>query len=752
MMDKIQILEEKNMTSMEMFGNAKWVAPEQDCTSPYIRREFTVADCSDASIIICGLGFFELYINGSRVSDYLLVPANSQYESRDLKKFGYPIGDTISFRIYCIKYDVSKYLREGRNAIGVRLGSGWYDQRRRKAEGDVAYGYEKLCFKLTLGDGTQVLSDENMLWAPSEITFNNIYIGERHDYALEQVGFSLPDFDASGWNKVNTVDAPVSNFYIQTCPPDRVIRTIEPKLVKRFDDVSVYDAGEAITGWAVIKSLADGAQITAHYADEILDDCTLTFRSVGGDNVQREIFDNTSVGREYQPRFCWHGFRYFEVSNNAEPVRVLVVHSDCPVTSDFDSDSEVLNWLYRTFVRTQLDNMHCGVPSDCPHIERLGYTGDGQLCAESAMLMLDSREFYRKWLADIADCQDVNNGHVQHTAPFMGGGGGPSGWGGAIVVVPYVFYRCYGEKGILEEFLPKMLKYFDYMLSRSENGLVWREEENGWCLGDWCAPVEYPGEPPYVKSRALIPETYVNTALLVKFMQTAIEVSEIIGRTEMTAHLPAEIDKMKRALTVAYYSPMLHSFVGDIQGANSYAIDIGLGDDGTLTETVKKYTARGMLDTGIIASDILPRVLFERGQEQLAFDLMTSKGDISFYYMMTHGATTLWEDWHPERSLNHPMFGAMTRYIFTFLLGIGQEKESAGFEKVRIAPKLVNGMDRASGHITTLRGKIAVAFTKTEEKADFTVTLDKGMSGVFELGGTTAQLHEGENRITVGLK
>ncbi len=742
------------MTQTEMFGKAQWVAPSSDCSGPYLRREFDCGEFKSASISICGLGFFELYINGKKVSDDLLVPANSQFEKRNLAKFGYPITDTLSYRTYCLRYDLTDYLRAGKNAVGVRLGNGWYNQSRYKSEGDVRYGSIKLCFRIEIVNDdlsvSEILSDGKMKWSQSEIVSDNIYLGEQHDYSLEKMGYDTPGFDDSDWNAVCEAPAPDCDFQLQTCPADKVIRTIIPVEVKNLGDVTIYDAGEAVSGFAVVRS--DGGRVTVRYADELLDDCSLTFDSTGGDNkIQQDIFENVSDGRDYYPRFCWHAFRYFEVSNNAKPEKVLVVHSDCPVTSSFDSDSEVLNWLYKTYLRTQLDNMHCGVPSDCPHIERLGYTGDGQLCAEAAMLMLDSREFYRKWLGDISDCQDVKNGHVQHTAPFMGGGGGPAAWGGAIVVVPYMFYRCYGEKDILDEFLPKILKYFDYMLSRSEDGLVVREEEGGWCLGDWCAPVAYNLPEPHVKSRCLIPEAYVNTALFVKFMQMAIEMSEIIGKSEMTAHLPAVIDRCKRALKNAYYSPMFNCFCGDVQGASSYAADIGMGDSKLITAIVQKYSKHGMLDTGIVATDILPRILFETGNEQLAFDLMTSKGDISFHYMMAHGATTLWEDWHPERSRNHPMFGALTRYLFTYFLGIRQQPGSAGFEKPLISPCLVDGMDRASGYITTVRGKIEVSYVKNKNSADFTVTLPEGVSAVFEFGGKTSSLKQGKNVLSVSL-
>ena len=109
-----------------------------------------------------------------------------------------------------------------------------------------------------------------------------------------------------------------------------------------------------------------------------------------------------------------------------------VIHTDVAVTSSFSCSDPVLNWLYEAYIRTQLDNYHGCIPSDCPHRERLGYTGDGQLTAETAMLLLDTKELYRKWYQDILDSQGAETGHIPHTAPFLGGGGGPGGWGCAV--------------------------------------------------------------------------------------------------------------------------------------------------------------------------------------------------------------------------------------------------------------------------------------------------------------------------------
>ncbi|NMP38458.1 MAG: family 78 glycoside hydrolase catalytic domain [Clostridiales bacterium] len=740
------------MKSSEMFASAKWIAPAQECLGPCFRREFFADDVASAEITICGLGFFELLVNGKKVSRDLLVPAWSQYEDRGADCFANQKTDSMSYRIWCMKYDLGSSLRSGKNALGVRLGSGWYDLRIGGKSQRERCGRIKLCFKLEIthksGEKEYVLSDENVLWAQGELLESSIYTGERYDFALAHNGFDEPGFDASDWHAPEILEAPESEFFVQTCPADAVVRTITPKLVVESGGKRIYDAGEAITGFAAVSPAEDGACLTVRYAEALSPDGSLDFDSTGWEEkIQQDIFKNTRAGEEYYPHFCWHAFRYIEISEGASLLEVRVVNSDCPVTSSFDSDNEVLNWLYRTYIRTQLDNMHCGVPSDCPHIERLGYTGDGQLCAEAAMLMLDSREFYRKWLEDIADCQDVNTGHVQHTAPFMGGGGGPAGWGGAIVVVPYMFYRCYGEKDVLERFLPGMIKYLDYMLSRSENGLVYHEVDGEWCLGDWCSPAEYHGAQPEVVSRCLIPESYVNTAMLIKFIRMTTEMSEIVGKPELTRRFAAEAEKCARAVKNAYYSPMYKDFCGDVQGANCFAVDAGIAGRDTVESTVKKYKKRGMLDTGIFATDVLPRVLFENGEAQLAFDLLTSDGEISFAYMMKHAATTLWEDWHIERSMNHPMFGAATRYLLTCLLGISQQEGSSGFEKPLIAPKLVNGLDRASGHITTVRGVIAVSFVKSEGFADFEITVP--CDALFVLAEQSIQLTEGKNAFRV---
>ncbi len=720
----------------ELFGSAEWVTCESGCTSPVIKGSFFIEKPERAEVTVCGLGFFRLWINGREVSEDKFVPVNSQYCKRDLTAFEYPITDELSYRTYAVRYDISKFLVGGENDIRAVLGCGWFAQKKRNAEGYTKYGDIKLCYKIDAEDRDGKLytfvSDEKLLWRQSRITENNIYFGEAHDMDLSD---ELTARD--GFKKVIKAPAHETEFFIQDCPADRVTRIIEPKKLVDLGAVSVYDMGENISGYPVVAATEDGAYITVRCSEEINADGTLNFDSCDPGQIQCDEYRNAKKGEECMPWFTWRGFRYFELTNNAKLVRCEVVHSDCAVTSAFESDSEMLNWLYDAYIRTQLSNMHSGVPSDCPHIERLGYTGDGQLCCEAAMMLLDSQKFYQKWLEDISDCQSTDNGHVQHTAPFMGGGGGPAGWGGAIAVVPYEMYKIYGDRETFRRYLPKILRYFDYLDSRSSGGLVCREEQGGWCLGDWCTP-----EP------IAICEPFVNTALYVKQMLMTKEAAEAIGENETAQMLGRRIEEKRQAILNAYYSPQTGSFIGDVQGANSFATDIGLGGERAYENTRKKYSAADSFDTGIFGTDILTRVLFERGDANTAFRLLTSEGKGSFYNMKKQGATTIWENWDGERSHSHPMFGAATRYLFSFILGITQEKTSAGYEHILIAPQIPDGLNYASGHITTVRGKISVTFKRTESEADFYVTVPQRAR--FTYGSDCEfELRDGENHIHI---
>lgn len=707
------------MKHREIFSNARWLSPMQNLDAALFRCEFELEDeVGKAEINIVGLGYFKLYINGMRVGCDEFVPAYSDYHDRPDMSLNYPLNDEWSHRIYVMKYDIKKYLHKGKNVLGVMVGGGFYHQTQRYAEGRMNYGNIKLCYLINV-DSKEIYSNRHdVKCSRGFFEKSNLFYGEELDFT---------GFDRS-WNTVGgeLIDAetpleiapPKTEFYFQECPADKVIETLKPELVKDFGDYSVYRIERNISGYPVVRCEHSGETVVMECAENLNSDLTLNNMSVGY-NTQRQIEKIiTDDGKLFHPYFCWFGFRYFTLSNNAKPTEIRVIHADVAVTSEFECSDETLNWYRDAFVNTQLSNMHGGVPSDCPHRERLGYTGDGQLTCNAVFTQFDAESFYRKWIADILDCQDKTTGHVHHTAPFAGGGGGPAGWGGAIINVPYHFYRHYGDRAELENIFPSMEKYADYMESRCVDGLVAREETDGWCLGDWCTP-----------EKIEIPEDFVNTTMYISLLKKLIFCAKAVG---------AEFDKYENLIAAhsesvkkKYFDQKTGNFISDVQGANAFAINCGLGDERTLANTVDKYSKNCEFDTGIFGTEILLSVLYDNGYGSLATELLANKKNYSFEFMRQSGATTLWETWNGDASHSHPMFGASTEFLFENILGIKQTENSVRYDEIMISPVFPEFLDFAQGCITTPHGKISISWQRENGKIKVSIELCSGIFAVF---------------------
>ena len=706
----------------ELFDRAVWIAPADRDVFPVIRATFSLDNVPAQSVLhIIGFGGYIAYLNGHRVSEDLFLPLNTDFEDRD-----YPSGEETGHRILCDRYPVSSLLRPGKNVLAVLLGKGWYTG----VPHEKPFGDKKLCFRLLdREDGrTLAVSDTAARWAPSFVTAGEFTRGEVQDFTVWEDAMLKPDYDDGSWPTVVAARAPESRYFLSDCPRDRVVQVLTPTLLRRDENGALYDAGLNLSGYPVLRG--HSGQVSVRVS-EILDADGNLSEFYG----HKQYLDYT-VGdgeRLLYPRFCWLGFRYFYVTGDCEVVAVHKTHADVALTSAFDSDNETLNWIHRAFVNTQLCNMHNGIPSDCPQIERRGYTGDGQLVCRAVMQTLGARDFYRKWLNDIADCQDRISGHVQYTAPYTHSGGGPGGWGSAIVTVPYEFWKAYGDEEPMREMFDGMLAYFRYLEEHSDCDLVTSDRAGEWCLGDWCVP-----------HGVILPPPFVNNYFYIKSMRRVIEMARVIGREEIIPTLEARIEARSRVLLAAYYNQKDGDFLGNVQGANAFALDIGLGDDRAFEHLVAHYEKETYYDTGIFGTDIVTRLLFERGRGDLAVRLLTAAEPHGFGRWMREGSTTLWEYfdyWRNgvTRSYSHPMFGAVVGYFYEYLLGITQREGSVGYEKVRICPMMIDGLHRVSGYISVPRGTIGVSYEREGERLHLTVDIPTGVSAEVVLPGVMSQ-------------
>ena len=726
------------MTHQQVFGNAVFLGKKdaRDKDFSVLYSSFTLGESFGR--ITCralGLGFFRLFVNGVCVNPDGFLPLSSNFEFRDEK----PKGEIQSGkRTYVPELDITELVRSGKNELAIHYGGGWYTFPYNY------FGEPKVIFAL-LDDGKFIhgssLDDSIGESYVSDYYFTNL---EAHDYSA---------YNASK-RESPVLAKPLDTEYMFTsCPTDAKMRELTPKKIFDNGDVTVWDAGENVSGYPEIKvSAPAGDTVTVRMSEE-----ALATGEINPKYHHKQRFTVVSDGNERvcRPEFTWFGFRYFELSKGAVPTSVAVVHANVERVSTFSSDNETLGWIHDTFVNTMLGNLHTGHPSDCPHLERLGYTGDGQLTANAAMYTVGVRELYRKWLEDIADSQDTLSGHVPYTAPYCWAGGGPGGWGSAIVEVPWQFYRHFGEREILEKYYPAMKRYIDYLDEHSHGDIVTSEQPGQWCLGDWCTP--YDGPDGFLEQRQqhiVMPPAFVNTYFKIKSLRSLARIAKILGKQDESEGFSARADKTLDTLRAVYFDIYNRTYFNNIHGACAFAMDAGHEDERMTAALVEYYTRLGYLDTGIFGTDIVPRVLFEKGYGKLATDLLAGDGELGFERWRRLGATTFWEYWHngADRSHFHPMFGAPVAYLFEYILGVRQTEDSAGFSSVVISPVMTERIGRLFGSFRTPRGEIAVAYERREGEADFTVTVPEGCRAVFKLGGTERTLTVGENRFTANVE
>lgn len=721
----------------EALRQSKWIVTPQEFECPVIIKKFNVNNIKQAYITVSALGNFLLYLNGKRIGKEYFLPSNSLYCERNTAEFLYPIHSKFTYRCYYTVYNITEYIKNGCNTMEIALGNGWYRQTERTAEGNVAFGNRLgAIFAISFCDdsGDQIFnSDGSELCRTSNLVKSDLFYGEIYDSRIKEYQTAHTEI----------IELPHTLLTADDAPPDRIIRELEPRLIYSEDNRKLYDIGENISGFVTLQTSAPaGEKIRIRFSDAVKEN-KLSFIGTGDGYKspagKAQIMEDTVICNGetvvFEPQFLWHAFRYFEIYGDAEPLTAKEIHSDVPVTSHFECDCRELNWLYDSYIRGQLGNMHQGVPTDCPHRERLGYTGDGQVCAPAAMIMLDAKAFYKKWIRDIFDSQDKKSGHIPHTAPFAGGGGGPGGWGMAAITVPYYYYKIYGDITPAAENYSGIKKWIQYLCEHSENGLIIKEEPNGWCLGDWASPEAMRLEP-----------VYVNTCLFIRALKFAKFIAEKLGKHEDAEHFEYIAKSAAYSVDEKFFDTATSDYAGGKQGANAFSLAAGLGNAETVENLKVFYKKLGCFDTGFLATDLLTEVLFENGEADTAIGLMSSHSVGGFGYQMDMGATTLWESWDYNNSLNHPMFGACSRMIFAGILGIGQEKESVGFEKTVISPKIPSQINFAHGYITVGNGKIEVNWKKDGNYIYYNIRIPESVSAVFETKEYKKILKHGENR------
>jgi alpha-L-rhamnosidase len=676
----------------------------------WYKRAFKPArEVTHARLYICGLGFFEAYLNGQKIGDHVLDAGQSDYEAF----------------AYYQTFDVGNLVTEDENCLSVLVGDGWYNQDRGFCLPSLRYGKPGLIAKLILhhadGSVTTIGTDSSWRWAESKIRLSNIYLGEVVDFRLQREDWADP-FSFDGWKPAMTV-SPLSPMLVpQDFEPARKIREIEPVEVKQTGPESwVFDVGKNISGWVKIRfNEASGKEIRIR-CTEMLDEET------GGlENVPRSFWwchgapqnhllvadGNPQV---WEPSFNYHAFQYFEVSGTSRKpdVTAVEVFSDVRQTGFFESSDPLLNEIFRMGVDTHYMNMH-SILEDCPHREKCQWGGDLHSSWATGFYAMDSAPFYRQqvrvFYTGRMDPRGIpgNIGVGKRITTSLT----DFSWGVSPLFIAWRSYKMYGDLDTARHYYREMKRYLEYFEENSEDYIPVEAAH-----GDHAYPLVVDREP---QDKRLI------SAL--NFFAAANRFSELAGALGNTADADWSEDlagRISTSIHKRYYDPERDTFGNGTHDSLALAFDLPpSGERPRVVSSLADVYLRngGQFDGGFMSYHIYPE-LSRNGYVDLAYEMLMNPDYPGIAWSIeTFGATSVWERYvrpnekgmaglqrvsHAHHAMNHP-----SAWMLTDLLGIQANPLYPGFQNFILAPRIPEKLDWAKGSVETLHGKITSAWRR----------------------------------------
>ncbi len=726
------------------------------CPSPVLRKEFNLnKKIKFARIYVTSLGLYELKLNGEIITNSLFTPGWTSYKKR------------LQYQVY----DVTNFLKNGKNVVGVTLGDGWF---RGHLAGWIKdnrnfYG-EKLALLMQLNieyeDNTTetIITDSSWKSSTGPILCSDIYNGETYDARLEKI-------DWKNSKKVEVLnhskpERPVRYDILiaQIAPPVKRIQEVKPvEIIKTPKGETVIDFGQNMVGWVKFKVKGKpGDKVVLRHA-EILDfEGNFYVANLKGAKQTIEyILKSSNTEEIFEPHFTFQGFRFVAVDQfpgelDLENFVGIVVHSEMKQTGKFECSEPLINKLQQNILWGQKDNF-LDVPTDCPQrSERLGWTGDAQVFVETAAFNMDVASFFTKWLGDLKADQ-FDDGSVTHIVPYIPvlgeGGAGSAAWADSATIIPWIIYKKYGDVRILENQYESMKAWVNFMKKEAGDSCL---HTSGFHYGDWLAFAtdrsDYPGA---TTSKEIISSAFFaySTSLLIKS-------AKVLNKIVDVEFYEKFLKKIKTAFQNEFITPN-----GRVASNTQTAYLLALAFD-LVPEELKESTAKklaedvkkfGHITTGFVGTPFICHVLSKFGYNDLAYKLLNRKEYPSWLYPITKGATTIWERWDgikPDGSINtksafssneddmmnsfnHYAYGAIGDWMYKTVAGIKQSEKSSGYKNIIINPCPGGNLTFAKAELETMYGKIVSNWKKENEKTIFEVEIPPNTTAkVFVPSGT----------------
>lgn len=660
--------------------------------APLFRKKFDCEKTGESVLEISAAGLYRVFLNGKELTKGFFAPYISNPDHV----------------VYYDEYSLDGILKKQDNELLVLLGNGF-----NNVNDNGIWDFEDASFrsapKFYLSiyvDGEQIITtDETFEVYSSPITFDDLHCGEWYDARLEKTVFETQ-------SKPVLVESPKGEYRKCTAQPITLEKEMKPVAISKGADGYLYDFGENNTG--IFRLVLDGAegQIIDLTFTELRDGNNPDKRSISfgersvEDYIQRDRYICKEGIQEYIPSFTYHGFQYVYVQGITEKqatdtlLTYLVIHSNIEQRAKFQCSNETINKIQECVLRSDISNFHY-FPTDCPHREKNGWTGDIAVSAEQLAYNFDTYNSLREWLYMVRKSQ-LKSGEIAGIVPTTGWGyawGNGLVWDNVLVEVPYQLYRFHGKQEIVEENVAAIWSYLGYMKNmRNSDGLF------AYGLGDWC-------EAGAVREDVCKTPLEITASLsAIDLLQKASVLFRIVGENDKANEAKAfEID-VREAFRKKFVDNNVVSCLS--QTAQSMALSLGIFEEQErdaayqeLLQIIEKNNNRFCI--GIVGARYLFDVLSEFGNSELALELVADPAFPSYGYLIDRGATTLWEAFHDYKedgerierkdgeshivSFNHHFYGSVSTWFFQRLAGLNV----ISAKEILVSPCIECGLDWA---------------------------------------------------------
>jgi alpha-L-rhamnosidase len=743
--------------------SARWIEPTEAERAPHVLvKEFHLdAPPAFGRLYATAHGIYECFLNGLRVGDFELTPGFTSYSSHLLVQ----------------AYDVTDLLTAGRNHWEVVLSDGWFRGQlgfRRRVDGWGA----SLGFLGQLETPTRIVATgPDWESASGPLLRADLIAGQIEDHRL-----GIADLQP-----VLMSDAPLGPLTWSPAPPVRRTEFLRPISVTRVGlDRQVVDLGQNINGWLRLTNLGSaGSHIKLVHGEAIEPSGDVTQENLlmdAPDDVSAQPFQVDEVtaagveGEVFEPRHTTHGFRYARIEGHPHrltpaDLEGVMVHSDLRRTGWFRCSDEELNGFHDIADWSFRGNA-CDIPTDCPQRERSGWTGDWQLFVPTAALLYDVMGFSLKWLRDLV-AEQLSDGCVTNIVPdpmsrqvphdeFWRSLQGSSGWGDAVVIVPWELWRAYGDADVLSELWPSMVRWLDYAATmartrRHPSRVAERPEpaeheaflwDGGFHWGEWLEPGE-----DIVQSLSQ-DQGSVATAYLRRSATLAARIGRMLGRHVEAARFEELSSHALQAWQMEYVTSdgSLHP---DTQANHVRALAFDLVPDELRARTADRLvqlirSADMHLGTGFLATPFLLPMLAESGHLDVAYELLRQHTPPSWLAMVERGATTVWESWEgmdqegrAHMSLNHYSKGAVISFLYRHVAGLQLLDGEPGYHRFRVAPAPGGGLTWVEAVHDAPYGRIESSWRMAGTRFELTVTVPAATTAEVILPGMSLAREQG---------